>query len=759
MNKATLLTFLGFIFILLFANVLQAQNAQDKEVKRPKIGLVLSGGGAKGLAHIGVLKVLEELDIHPDYITGVSMGSIVGGLYSIGYSAHELDSLTSAIDWNTTFSDKMSYEQIGMNVKNDYDNYQIKLSGNKLNDISLPLGMINGQFISELLSQLSWRVVGINSFDDFPIPFRCFAADIISGRSIMFDSGVLPHAIRASMSIPTVFTPIVQDSMLLVDGGIMNNFPVQQCIDMGADIVIGVYVGSNEKLKANDLNTMVKILNHSASFSGIVNAREQLKHVNIKIIPDLNGAGVESFGRAEEIVNYGEEAARKEDVYAQLKALSDSLKKFPQVQNIKHLNEKTEIAIHSIHVDGLKYVTKDFVIGTSEITENSMVNSQLLDEALKRLYGTLIFDKIDYHFEKNEGKMDLVFDVIEKDRINLNASVYYDNFFGAGMLINASYKHLLVKSSKLDLLMDISQYPRINLNYTLIGGKRKRLFFTLGVKTQSIVIPNFYEFPNSLIVSMGQFRNNQLDLSSSLGVSITKISKLEFSASHVNNYFQLQGGLDELYGIRNVSSNNYALETSFKLNTLDHPFFPTKGAKLDIQYTKIIHPVTSYSSPEGMFKPISDQNERIVVNYKHYIRFARRYSIIPHFTLGFMRYIPFYADKFFLGGSGFNTRTNSFNMAGVQPFHIATDNFVQLGLGAQAKINDNWYVSGLYQYAKFINNAETSSEQSLEIDGESISGWAASIAYNSMIGPLKFTVTQNLNSSLFYYYFTLGFPF
>jgi NTE family protein len=749
-----------FIFVLLFflTPKVEAQEKEKKDTKRPKIGLVLSGGGAKGLAHVGVLKVLEELDIRPDYITGVSMGSIVGGLYSIGYSAQELDSVVKAFDWNAVFADDLPFNQVGYSVKPDYGNYQINLTGNNLKEIGLPLGVVDGQLISEFFSELCWRTTGTDSFDDFPIPFRCTATDIISGQSYIFNSGSLPQAMRASMAIPSAFTPIIKEDMLLVDGGVLNNFPVQECIDMGADILIGVYVGSDENAKATDFKTMVEVLSHSASFMGVANSKKLMHKLDVKISPVIDGYGVESFGKAEEIVNLGETAAREEKVYAQLKALSDSLKIYPTKQRKKLPYTENELAISKIDVQGLKYVSKDFIIALSELQENTVISNQQVNAALKRMYGTLMFDKIEYRFVRHGDLFDLIFDVDEKDKIQIKSNVYYDNFFGAGLLFKASYKHLLVNSSKLDLVFDISKYPRASIDYSIIGGERKRLLYTLGIKTQSIIIPNFYEFENSLVVSLGQFRNDQLCFNMRLAYSLTPNSNIEFKAAHMSNFFYLQGGLEDLYGIKTVSSNNFALEGSYKLNTFNHPIFPTKGVKLDVLYRKILNPQSSYTAVDGLFGEISTENEIVVVDYKQYIRIKKRFSIIPEFTLAYMSSIPFYADKFFLGGSGFNTRLNTFNQAGVQPYHIATDNFLKFGLGIQQKIKDNWYLSFFAESAMFINHAETYSEESLRIDGETIAGWVGSIAYNSVFGPLKISVSENVNNGKLYYYFSFGFP-
>jgi NTE family protein len=736
-----------------------AQQQEPQEKQRPKIGLVLSGGGAKGLAHVGVLKVLEEVGIRPDYITGVSMGSIVGGLYSIGYSAHQLDSLAMVTDWIAAFSDEVSFDKVGINMKEDFRKYQLNFSGNNFKSVKLPLGLVRGQLIFELLSGMCWRANGVESFDHFPIPFRCLAADIISGKTYTFSSGSLAQAMRASMAIPTAFTPIVKDSLLLVDGGIINNFPVQECIDMGADIVIGVYVGSQENIEAKDLNSMIKILMHSATLFGLKNAAESMGAVDIKIVPNINEYGVESFGKAKEIVDLGEAMARSETVFNQLLDLKKKLDSFPSNEKKEPVFSEHEIPINKIQIKGLKYAGRDFVIAMSGIKEKSTVSKDELSLAMKVLYSTLVFEKIENYFVKEGNAFNLVFEVIEKDRIQANASVFYDNFFDAGLLLNLSYKHLGIKTSKVDIALNISKFPQVILAYHLYGGENKRLFFTLSANAHSIIIPNYYEFPSSVVVSLGQFKNNQLQLSASVGHSITQNSKIELKSTFSSNYFYLQNGLENLYGVERVIATNFSVEAAYHINTFNHPIFPTKGLRLDMEYRKILNPKSSFQDDNGMFEVISNENEIAVIDFKQYIRFAPSFSLVPEFTLAYMSSIPFYADKFFLGGSGFNSRRNTFNQAGVQPYQIATDNFLKLGLGFQLKMIKNLYVSGFWESAFFINHAETYSEESLRLNGETISGWVGSVAYNSVIGPVKFAISQNTDNHKYYYYFSFGFPF
>ncbi|MBI9035098.1 MAG: patatin-like phospholipase family protein [Bacteroidales bacterium] len=759
MNKTAQRSLLLLIISIFMTFETKAQQDTIKESQRPKIGLVLSGGGAKALAHVGVIKVLEELDIKPDYITGVSMGAIVGGLYSIGYSAHELDSLVCTIDWKAALSDKLNFDQVDINVKSNYKEYQLNLSGNSLDKFGLPSGVVRGQIISELLSELTWRATGIQHFDDFPIPFRCVATDIISGKAIVFQSGSLAKAMRASMSIPTALAPVIMDSMLLVDGGVVNNFPVQECIDMGADIIISIYVGFDENATANDFNSMIKVLARSSSFLGTLNSREQMNKSDYTLFPDLNRIGAENFGKSKTIVKIGEKTARQPDIYASLKALSDSLKQFPIQAKIKEDPKIKEIKIDNIIINGLKYSKRNFVLGISNLEENSTIINSDVNEALHRLYGTLVFEKIEYHFVKKGDQYDLVLDIMEKDLINIQGSIHFDNYFGTGLHLNASYNNLLINSSKLNLDFDLSKYPRARINYNIFGGKRKRLFFTLGTYAQSIEIPNFYQLPDNTTASLGKFRNNQLNFYSSVGISLSRKSKLELKASHRRNIFRLQDGVQEIYGIDKVTSNNFSLEASYYLNTLNHTSFPTKGTKINFIYRKILNPVSSFTANDGLFKQIDIENSHFIFDYTQYFRIARRFSIIPEFTLGAMSSIPFYADKYFLGGDVFNSRPNTFNSLGIKPYHIATDNFLQMGMGIQLRLSGSWYLNASSQVSMFFDNDETFTEESIEIESGYISGWAAGVGYESMFGPLKFTITQNRNTSKMYYYISLGFPF
>lgn len=199
----------------------------QEQASRPKIGLVLSGGGAKGLAHIGVLRAMEKAGLTPDYITGTSMGSIVGALYAIGYSSDDIEEIVAKLDWDAVLSNKITLNQITFEEKAYYGRYVAELPVKGIN-VGLPRGLIEGQKLSDYLSRLTRSAHDIEDFSDLPIPFACVAADIATGEPVVLNKGSLPEAIRASMAIPTLFTPVEIDGRLLVDGGLIRNFPVQE---------------------------------------------------------------------------------------------------------------------------------------------------------------------------------------------------------------------------------------------------------------------------------------------------------------------------------------------------------------------------------------------------------------------------------------------------------------------------------------------------------------------------------------------------
>ncbi len=292
----------------------QPVQSQEKSQERPKIGLALGGGGAKGGAHVGVLKVFEELNIPVDYIAGTSIGGIVGGLYASGMTADQLEQAIANIDWNEALRDKPPRRDLSFRKKEENARYLLDLElGIGRGGIKWPSGFVSGQNLFFLLQSLTLNVADVMDFHDLPIPFKCVATDVNSGEMEILDSGYLATALRATMAIPGFFAPVQIEDQLLVDGGLVNNLPVDVVREMGADIVIAVDLG--EELSAREVTaSMIQIYQQTMRMLTRPNVRSRLEMADMVINPGVAGFGTMAFNQIDEIMAMGyEKAAELED--------------------------------------------------------------------------------------------------------------------------------------------------------------------------------------------------------------------------------------------------------------------------------------------------------------------------------------------------------------------------------------------------------------------------------------------------------------
>ena len=291
---------------------------------RKKVGLVLGGGGAKGAAEVGVLKVLEEVGIPVDYIAGTSIGAIVGGLYAIGYNAADLDSLIRNQNWMFLLGDQVKRESETFISKEEREKYLLRVPLSKERKVSLPSGYVTGQNIVNLFSKLTVGYHRVEDFSTLPIPFRCVAIDLVEGQEVVLSSGSLPMAMRASMSIPGVFAPVDWNGMMLVDGGALNNLPVDVVRDMGADVVICVDLSTGWR-KREELKSATGVLDQLINIMGQTKYRQNKAEADVYINPRLKGFTSASFQpeAIDRMIERGEEAARKQ--WDELVAFRNSL--------------------------------------------------------------------------------------------------------------------------------------------------------------------------------------------------------------------------------------------------------------------------------------------------------------------------------------------------------------------------------------------------------------------------------------------------
>jgi NTE family protein len=471
-KKMTKISRIIFVFYLLNFCFSQASFAQI-ESARPKIGLALSGGGAKGFAHIGVLKVLEEIGMPVDYIAGTSMGAMVGALYAIGYSTAALDSLVTNIDWNELFSDSKERRYLTMAEK-PWDARNVVSFRIRRRSVQLPAGLIAGQKISSLISRLTWSVHHVNDFTQFPIPFASVAVDIVTGETIRITQGFLPEALRASMAIPTIFTPIPLNEKLLVDGGLVRNLPAEDARVLGAEIVICVDVGAPLK-KAGQLNSLLAILDQAVSLHAAHSTKEQRKLCDVLIAPEFEALGYADFDRADKIIESGEIAAREN--ISQLLAIMDTLNlKNEHIAQPKFTAAQIDsIFINELTIKGLRRVSRGLVQAELGIAPQSWVSPAELDKAISRIYSSQFFERVTYKLQPIGNGMKLTVKVVEKEHDLFNFGVRYDSRNETSFLFNTIFRNLTGHGSALVLDLILANKTELDATYFVHTGWRPGL--------------------------------------------------------------------------------------------------------------------------------------------------------------------------------------------------------------------------------------------------------------------------------------------
>ncbi|MDF3866920.1 patatin-like phospholipase family protein [Pseudomonas denitrificans (nom. rej.)] len=380
----------------------------------PKIGLVLSGGAARGLAHIGVLKALDEQGIHVDAIAGTSMGAVIGGLYAAGYTPKELEQLALGLDWKQALSDSPPRVDVPFRRKQDDRDFLVKqkLSFRDDGTLGLPLGAIQGQNLSMLLESLLVHTSDTRNFDQLAIPFRAVATDISTGEKVVFSKGHLPQAIRASMSIPAVFAPVDVNGKLLVDGGMVDNIPVDVARQMGVDVVIVVDIG-NPLLDRKQLTTVVDMLNQSVTLMTRKNSEAQLatlKSSDILVQPPLSGYSSTDFGRVPQLIDAGYRATSiLAPRLATLRKPADA--EAVALTQARAPGERQPV-IDRIQVENNSKVSDDVILHYIRQPLGEHLDLERLQRDMSTLYGLDYFDQVQYRVVHNkpgaDGKSDNV---------------------------------------------------------------------------------------------------------------------------------------------------------------------------------------------------------------------------------------------------------------------------------------------------------------------------------------------------------------
>lgn len=555
------------ILFLLIPNLIisQVDSLPTPIKKNQKIGLVLSGGGAKGLAHIGVLKVIDSLGIKIDYIGGTSMGAIIGGLYASGYNAKQLDSIFTTLDADALIQDYVPRGSKSFFEKRNDELYAITLPFKKLK-LETPNALSKGMYNYNLLSRLTYHVRHVRDFNRLPIPFFCMATDIETGEEIILNKGILAQAMVASGSIPSLFNPIEMNGRMLVDGGVKNNYPVENLRNLGVDYVIGVDVQDGLKTK-DELKGVSTILLQISNFGTLEKMPEKIKKTDIYIKPDITGYTVLSFDQGKTIIKNGELAAKKE--LFKLINLKENIYKKPTLKI-----ESDTIIVTNIYFNTTKNYTRSYLLGKLKVKPKSKISYKTLIDGIQNLNSTQNFSSIKYNFENNNLFIDL-----KENNVNtfLKFGIRYDDFLKSAALLNITQKKIASKNDLLSLDVILGDNFRYDLNYLIDNG----FSWSFGLNS------SFVTFNRNISTELNTSLFNNFNLNT-INLDYSSFNNQAFIQTFISKKFLLNTGVEWQHlklKSDNLSNNLSVLEDSNYLSffgnlghdSFNKKYFPTKG--------------------------------------------------------------------------------------------------------------------------------------------------------------------------------------
>ena len=754
---------LSILLLILIPLVSISQNIQ-----KPKIGLVLSGGGAKGIAHLGMLHALDSLNIKPDYITGTSMGSIVGALYAIGYSAKEMDDIISEGDWDYILSDDIPLNDIETSKKHNYKRHLLTFNFSDNLMPKLPAGIVYGQHISEYFSELTWRVADIKDFNNFEIPYKCVSSDLISGKPYFFDSGDLSTAMRSSMSIPTIFSPMKIDTLLLVDGGVYRNFPVIDVIEMGAEKIIGSYTGFKQTATFEEMQTLTSVLVRSSTFAGIQDILYQEELCDYYIKYDLHELGPQDFKEGEQIIEYGIESMNNSPVLDSLVALSHLLEKYPEVVK-KSIPERDSITIGGMRTEGLSMVSNNYIFSKSGLEIGDKISKDDMGVALNNMMGTLLFNKITYKLIKTpiaEDKDSFIieFDIVEKARGQMQVSLNYDNFFGPSLYTGFLVRNFLLTGSETKLRLNWSENPMAHFDYDVFFGKNKRMQASTGVKYEVLNVKTYFDFGEEFgNLNLGSQTNTFSEFYGKIAYNFNTNNQLGIKYEYQISTVKYKDGAEIAGEISDGSEYGHTVDLYFNHNNYNKQFYATKGsflyfsAKYGTSFNRhitglVIDDNTGSQSSDFRILNMNDFVQ-FELNYKHLIEIGSKVSIQPSIGIGASSEEPSVINRFSVGGYSRLKRINSINMIGSNPYSFSAQDYAMANFDIQFEVLNKVYLT-------LLTNTTLVFTQDVfgELIEEDYYSAGLTIGYLSPFGPIDagFSINENLNN---YWHVNIGFPF
>ena len=775
---------------------------------RPKVGLVLSGGGAKGAAHIGVLKYLEEEGIPIDFIAGTSMGALVGGMYALGYSADEILDIVKSLDWDRLISNNVDRRKISFKQKIEKGTqvlnipFSLKTNKEELRSRSfrnsLPSGIVSGDNLVNLFNSLSVGYLDPVSFKDLPIPFICVATNLTTGEAEAIDKGVFTKALRASMAIPVLFDPVKIGGVPYVDGGLVSNFPIEQCKALGADYIIGVSMSPG--LESNPKN-LSSILSQVKQLKEIITDKKFDRYhqqCDIFISPDLKGVGTLSFN-AESVARitesgYESAAAQKESFQALKELVYSKYEMQPSERNSsvrKAVNiVKNKVKISKIELVGVEPRTEKWMRRACTINVGDLVCKADIDESVSIYRGAGNYNSVTYTLHEDPASPEcyiLRFNFVEKSPHNFGFGFRFDTQDMLSVLLNLGVNHNRMSGFKasLDAKLGGNQWLQANVSYGHL--LYPRINFS-------------YYFRNSEldIYDMDKLQMNERFLQHKFKLYLSENYSRTFSIG-IGAKMEVVTPRKVMYaGGRTVdmdyeSVNTFGTFAYLRYDNLNKSRFPTRGIKgrVDFEWrdgafnSKRVEALHFGSVVFGVEGYIPIVENRVVVIPQLYGSFLFGKGATNGSSMGwnemFRGPVPMYPYmNNMVGGAEMGRYIDQqLPFIGLNKTSLAFNNLAILRADIRVRLFKNHYLTAMANYGRssidFKNFFKQSStllwpkSESDEPDGgesfgysyNSSNWWGAGVRYSidTKVGPLSLDITSSNVSRRVNIYFSFGYFF
>ncbi len=752
------------VTFLLASLILTFSPAQEGvKVEGPKVGLVLSGGGAKGLAHIGALKIIEEAGVKIDYIGGTSMGAIIGALYASGYSSAELDSIFRRTDLNLLIQDNLPRNAKTFYEKEDSERYAVTLPFDKFK-ISVPPAYSGGQNIYNELVRLLYHVKDVKDFKELPISFVCIATNAETGEEVVLNNGYLPEAILASGTLPSLFEPAIIDGNVLIDGGVVNNYPLEKVYEMGADVVIGVDV--QHGLSNRDaLSSATEILLQINKFRSVADMEEKARETDIYIKPNMDDYTVLDFDQRNAIIRLGEESAQ--GLFEELKALS-KYQKNKKIER-KSIESNEEIVVNRLVISGnSENYSRGYIKGKLRFDLGKKITFGKLQQGISNLATTKNFETIRYRLVSNGVGEDLILRLEEsKKKTFIRLGAHYDDLYKSAAMINFTHKSFLSKDDVASFDFILGDNVRYNFQYYIDKGSYWSFGFNsrfndFEKEVDFDVIKSNFEVPN-----VGNVNNINLGITDFTNqVYLQTVWQEEFAVTAGIEHKFLKYSTRTLAELLNESeqipsiigsdgrtnfekSNFYSAFGQLTLDTYDDKYFPSSG----LYFNGDFHFYVLSSDFNNNFKEFSITRAKMGGAFTILDNLAINLETGGGFKLGTSNVKTF---DFVLGGYGTNLINNFVPFLGYDFLSLPGNSYVK----AYGRLDLEVAPKNHIMFSANVANVDDDLFRTGEwFTPPTYSGYGVSYGYESFLGPMQVMYSWSPQVDKGNFFFSIGYWF